>query len=134
MRVLRKLEYMFSNHCETHENHQDERFRSRYYKTTAKNALKTIKEIIEKSPDLELLSASDERGELGVSVSKGKKAFMVITVISVHPFETAIDFSVTTETKFLPFDFGFSRNIVLDMYEKLDRHFTYIGSGINADM
>ena len=132
--IFQKVKNLLANHCETQENHQDEQLRSRYYKTTAANALKTVKEIIEKSPHFKLLSVSEERGELSVAVSKGKKAFMVITVISVRPFETAIDFSVTTETKLLPFDFGFSRNVILDMYKKLDQHLTYIGSGINADM
>jgi hypothetical protein len=133
MSVLQKLKYVLSNHCETEENHQDEQLRSRYYKTTTANAFKTVKEIVEKSADFELLSVSEERCELSVAVRKGKKAFMVITIISVRPFETAIDFSVTTETKFFPFDFGFSRNVILDMYKKLDQKLTYIGSGLNGD-
>jgi hypothetical protein len=132
--IFQKMKNWLANHCETQENHQDEQLRSRYYKTTAANALKTVKEIVEKSPELELLSVSEERGELSVAISKGKKAFMVITIISVRPFETAVDFSVTTETKFLPFDFGFSRAVILEMYKKLDQHLNYIGSGINADM
>jgi len=133
MSALRKIRYMLSNHCETGENHPDEQLRSRYYKTTAKSALKAVKEIIEKIPYYELLSISEERGELGVAIRGRKRAFMVITVISVRPFETAIDFSVTTETRLLPFDFGFSRHIIGEMYRQLDQQLPYLGSGMNGD-
>ncbi|MBA2873773.1 cytosolic protein [Thermaerobacillus caldiproteolyticus] len=132
MSVWNKLKYVLTNHCETRENHEDEQLRSRYYKTTNASAIKTIKELIESSPDYELLSVSDERGELSATTRRGKKAFIVITVISVRPFETAIDFSVTTETKLLPFDFGWSRQVVVDLYRKLDQRLHYIGSGING--
>jgi hypothetical protein len=53
-------------------------------------------------------------------------------VISVRPLETAVDFSVTTETTLLPFDFGRSRNVIIDLYRKLDQRLPYIGSGLNA--
>lgn len=132
MSVWSKLKYALMNHCETRENHEDEQLRSRYYKTTNANAVKVVKELIESSPDYELLSVSEERGEFSVTTRRGKKAFIVITVISVRPFETAIDFSVTTDTNVLPFDFGWSRRVILDLYEKLDKRLPYIGSGING--
>jgi hypothetical protein len=56
----------------------------------------------------------------------------VITVISVRPFETAIDFSVTTDTKVLPFDFGFSRRVIIDLYSQIDKRLPYIGSGMHG--
>jgi hypothetical protein len=132
MSVWNKLKYALTNHCETRENHEDEQLRSRYYKTTNTNAIKVVKELIESSPDYELLSVSEERGEFSVATRRGKKAFIVITVISVRPFETAIDFSVTTDTKVLPFDFGWSRRVILDLYNKLNQRLPYIGSGING--
>jgi hypothetical protein len=128
--IVQKLKHLFSNHCETHERHPDEQLKSRYYKTTHATAVKTIKELIEKLPGFQLLSVSEERGEISFSVHRGKKAFVVVTVISVRPFETAIDFSVTTETKWLPIDFGFSRNLVIELYQKLDERLPYIGSGM----
>lgn len=45
---------------------------------------------------------------------------MVVTVVTVRPFETAIDFNVSTETP-LPFDFGFSRKVIVELYERLDK-------------
>lgn len=132
MSVWKKLKYALTNHCETSEHHEDAQLRSRYYKTTAANAIKAIKELIASSNGYELLSVSEERGEFSVATRGGKKAFIVITVISVRPFETAIDFSVTTDTKILPFDFGFSRRVIIDLYSQIDKRLPYIGSGMHG--
>lgn len=132
MSVWNKLKYAFTNHCETKEAHEDEQLRSRYYKVTNAHAIKAVKELLESSSEYELLSVSEERGEFSAATRRGKKAFIVITVISVRPFETAIDFSVTTNTNILPFDFGWSRRVILDLYEKLNQRLPYIGSGING--
>lgn len=132
MGIKQTLQTYFNNHCETSETHNDEQLRSHYYKLATKKAMKSVKEIIEKLDGFRVTSFSDEHGEISVSVAKGKKAFMVVTVISVRPFETAIDFSVTTNTKILPFDFGFSRKVVLYMYETLDKELTFIGTGLNG--
>ncbi|MCL6586541.1 MAG: cytosolic protein [Anoxybacillus sp.] len=129
MSVWNKWKYVFTNHCETNETHEDERLRSRYYKATNAQAMKAVKELLQSSSHYELLSVSEERGEFSATTRGGKKAFIVITVISVRPLETAIDFSVTTDTTF---DFGFSRRVILDLYEQLDKRLPYIGSGING--
>jgi hypothetical protein len=113
------LQSFFSNHCETSDHHNDPILKSHYYKATAKQAIQTIKDFIHKNNGFELTSISEERGEMSISVSKKRKAFMVITVISVRPFETAVDFSVTTETN-LPMDFGYSKRLVQFMYKELD--------------
>jgi hypothetical protein len=54
---------------------------------------------------------------------------MVITVVSLRPFETAVDFSVTTETVFIPIDFGYSKELVKKMYELLDQRLVLVKAG-----
>ncbi|QOR65770.1 cytosolic protein [Cytobacillus suaedae] len=114
------LQSFFSNHCETSDKHRDPVLKSHYYKVTNKQAIQSVKDFINKQNGFTLTSISEERGEMSVSVAKKRKAFMVITVISVRPFETAIDFSVTTETSVLPMDFGYSKRLVQFMYKELD--------------
>lgn len=128
-----KWKYVLTNHNETSESHPDEQLKSRYYKTTQAAALKAVKEMFEQMDGCDIVAISEERGELSVSLTKGKKAFIVVTIISVRPFETAIDFSVTTETKWLPIDFGFSRQLIIRLYDQLSKQLTYIGSGIYSD-
>jgi hypothetical protein len=121
MGLLQSIKQVFSNHCETSDQHQDLQLRTHYYKTTTAHAFTEVKKLIEGLDGFELLAATEEYGELSVNVKKGKKAFMVISIVSVRPFETAVDFSITTETKMLPMDFGYSKALAKKMYELLDQ-------------
>ena len=101
---------------------------SRYYKTTNKKALQSVKELIEQNPGMTVTSVSEERGEMSVNIDRPRKAFLIVTVISVRPFETAVDLTATTNTV-LPTDFGYSKKIILDLYKKLDQKETFVGAG-----
>lgn len=129
MGFLKSLQLIFTNHSETSDNHVQEQLRSHYYKTNVKKAMQAVKEIVDKMAGFEISSFSEERGEISINVKKGRKAFIVVTVIPVRPFETAIDFSATTETLFIPVDFGYSRKMIIQLYSQLDKKLTFIGAG-----
>jgi hypothetical protein len=128
MSFINKLKDFFSTHQETREKHHNPDLKSHYYKTTYKNALQSIKSIIEQTPGMTVTSISEERGEMSVNIDRPRKAFLIVTVISVRPYETAVDFTATTNT-FLPTDFGYSRKVILDLYKKLDQKETFVGTG-----
>ncbi|GAC92251.1 hypothetical protein KN10_2687 [Anoxybacillus flavithermus NBRC 109594] len=128
-----KWKHILTNHNETSERHPDEQLKSRYYKTTQSAALQVVKEMFEQMDGCHIVAVSAERGEISVSLTKGRKVFIVATIVSVRPFETAIDFSVTTETKWLPIDFGFSRQLIIRLYDQLEKRLPYIGSGIYGE-
>lgn len=128
MSFVNKLKDFFSTHQETRENHHNPDLKSHYYKTTNKKALQSIREMIEQTPGMTVTSVSEERGEMSVNIDKPRKGFLIVTVISVRPFETAVDFTATTNTV-LPTDFGYSRKLIMDLYKKLDQKETYVGTG-----
>lgn len=128
MGFANKLKDMFSTHQETSENHYNPELKSHYYKTTYKNALQAVKEIIQNTPGMEITSVSEERGEMSVSIDRPRKAFLIVTIISVRPYETAVDFTVTTET-ILPTDFGYSKKLILELYRQLDQKERFAGTG-----
>jgi hypothetical protein len=128
MSFFAKLKDFFSTHQETGEKHRNPDLKSHYYKTTNKNALQTVKSIIEETPGMTVTSISEERGEMSVNIDRPRKAFLIITVISVRPYETAIDFTSSTNTA-LPTDFGFSKKLILQLYKKLDGKLTFVGTG-----
>ncbi|MBO9130599.1 cytosolic protein [Bacillus sp. 165] len=134
MGLFQKAQNFFSAHAETNDNHHDEQLKSRYYKTNTKNALKVVQEILTGLNGYKITSVSEERGEISVLVSSGKQALMIITVITIRPFETAVDFSVSTDTTMLPTDFGFSKRVILDMYERLDKQLIFIGTSLSEKM
>ena len=132
MSMIRNVQDFFSTHQETSENHRDPQLRSHYYKSTPKKALATVQDIIKQIPGYTITSVSEDRGEISVNITKPQKAFMVITVISIRPFETAVDFSVTTD-RLLPASFGLSKKVIISLYKRLDNTNELIGTGINSD-
>ncbi|MDY0396954.1 cytosolic protein [Virgibacillus halophilus] len=110
----------FNNHAETSEHHYNASLQSRYFKTNKTNALAALEEMLHKSGEFSIHAISEEHGEISAHKRKGKKAFMVITVVMVRPYRTAIDFSVTTES-ILPFDFGYSSKLIQRLYNQLEQ-------------
>ncbi|NEW03488.1 cytosolic protein [Bacillus megaterium] len=121
MGVVQAVKSLFSNHVETSDYHSDSTLKTHYYKTTAGNAFKQVHEMLKHMQGIEILAAYEERGEISLNVVKGRKAFVVITIINVRPLETAIDFSATTESKVVPVDFGFSKELVRTLYKSFDQ-------------
>jgi 6-phosphogluconate dehydrogenase len=120
----------FTNRTETTENHHHEELRSRYYKTTKQKAIRILEDMLRSDQRIDLLSVSEELGEITAEVRKPRKAFMVISVIMVYPYRTAIDFTVTTQTKLLPIDGGYSKKEILRQYKKLDKQMEFVGVGL----
>ncbi|HEY4601099.1 MAG TPA: cytosolic protein [Cerasibacillus sp.] len=115
------LKKIFSKHSETHDQHKNKELKTRYYKTTSKEALNILKNICQQTLQATIHAISEERGELSISIiNEGKKAFVVASVVMVQPYQTAIDFTVTTETAF-PFDFGYSTKVIKSLYDALDQ-------------
>jgi hypothetical protein len=113
----------FSNHSETGEEHKDPQLVTHYYKAKHDELFKAVENMF--SSPSEVVATSKERGEITVNYKGKRRAFIVATIIMVRPFRTAVDFSVTTDSGG-PVDFGFSRNLIVQFYEKLDSQFTTI--------
>ncbi|WP_339316910.1 cytosolic protein [Oceanobacillus sp. FSL W7-1304] len=119
MSIGNTLKKYFSNHAETAEAHFDPALRTHYYKTTKEKALAILENYFSNHGTYEVNAISQEHGEISVNRTKGKKVFIVATVIMVRPFHTAIDFSVTTES-IMPFDLGYSTKVIAQLYEKVN--------------
>ncbi|GGK09286.1 hypothetical protein GCM10007063_34700 [Lentibacillus kapialis] len=109
----------FSNHAETNDVHTDQSLQTHYYKTTGEKALKMLEDLFQSNSKYHINAVSRDRGEISATIIKGRKAFIVATVIMVRPFRTAIDFSVTTESRF-PIDFGYSYRLIQQLYIYMD--------------
>lgn len=120
-----KINKYFTNHAETRENHEDASLQTHYYKTTKEKGINMLENYFAHSQVYEINATSKEHGEISVFVKKGKKVFIVATVIMVRPYHTAIDFSVTTESIF-PFDFGYSTKVIQQLYNKVNQELQLI--------
>lgn len=125
MSLRNTLSKYFNNHSESREEHWDPSLQTHYYKTTKDKGMQMLENLFRNSPSYEINSISKEHGEISVNVKKGKKAFIVATVIMVRPYQTAIDFSVTTESV-MPIDFGYSFKLIQKLYEQTDKELPII--------
>ncbi|HET7627828.1 MAG TPA: cytosolic protein [Bacillales bacterium] len=128
MSVKSKLSQLFSGHVETAEHHVEAELRTHYYKTTKDRMMKELNRIFNENERFEVVAQSAERGEITVNVHGKKLYYLVVSVIMVRPFRTAVDFTVTAKRGM---DFGFGRKIMASLYESLARSFEYIGTGEN---
>jgi hypothetical protein len=133
MNIVAKMKEFFTTQAETADTHKIEQLRTRYYKTNTQNALKVVEEILRGISGCKITSVSPERGEISAAITGKKTVLLVATVITIRPFETAVDFMVFTETA-MPTDFGFSKRSVIELYEKLDKQLVFIGTGLSEKM
>lgn len=126
-----KMTQMFTGHIETSETHPDEQFQTRYYKTTKDRLMKEVIGILKSLNGYEVVADSPERGEITVTIKGRKTYFLVITVIMVRPFRTAVDFSCTAKRGI---DLGFGRKVILQLYDKIGHSFEYIGNGLSEEV
>lgn len=117
----------FSNHTETSDRAFQPELRTKYFKATKDQLFRLMIDHFTKSADYELVGSSEERGEISVYYKKRKKTFMVISIIMVRPYRTAVDFSVTTESA-VPIDFGNTHRVIGEHYEWIGKTYPKIDS------
>ena len=110
----------FSGNIETSDHHNDALLRTHYYKATKEKILGELETLINKEPSLSMIEVSKERGEAAANVTKGKKGLLVITVIGVGPFKTAVDITFSVDRGFVG---GFGRRLVQKVYAQLEGYF-----------
>ncbi|WP_186578413.1 cytosolic protein [Aquibacillus kalidii] len=118
----------FNNHSETKDKHWDSKLQTHYFKTTKDKAFEVVEGYFRKSQSCQIIAVSKEHGEISVNYKGGgKKAFVIVTIIMVKPFRTAIDLSITTESS-IPFDLGYSHKLISKIYEDFKKELEYIGT------
>ncbi|MFB1050863.1 cytosolic protein [Paraliobacillus sp. JSM ZJ581] len=127
MGLRESFEKLFNNHSETREQHWDKQLQTHYFKTTKDKAFHTIETYFRNRSGCDIIATSKEHGEVSINLKGKRKAFIIITVIMVKPFQTAVDFSVTTEST-IPFDLGYSHNLIPKLYNELKKELPYIES------
>ncbi|WP_066050346.1 hypothetical protein [Robertmurraya korlensis] len=132
MSFVKNIIRQFNRQCETKENHVDEELKTRYYRVNLQSLFQSVKEIIENDQHAKLVSESIDHGEIAVEINRGKKMFAIITIITVKPYETAVDINVSTEQTVLMGAFPSLKAEIIRIYQELDKKHTYIGVGKHA--
>lgn len=111
----------FQKNCETSDDHFDKQLKSHYYKSSFDKVFTAVQELFEKNPNMKVNSTSKERGEIAVSMKNSPHAFIVATVIQVRPFQTAVDFMVSSEKFSIIGLYPTLKKAILQLYSELDK-------------
>lgn len=126
MSVIQKISETFSAYAQTSDRHNDKELETHYYKANVKQAMDAVVDIVSSQSGYKVTNVQEERGEIGITIEKPKRALLIVTVTMVRPYHTAVDFSVSTESKL---SFGFGKKVIVGMYEKLDKTLSFTGKG-----
>lgn|SRR5690625_4521191 len=115
----------FSKYQETKDDHYDPLLKTRYYKITYDRGFDFLLHMVENSPEFEKKAVSKDYGEISFYLKKGRKTFIIATVMMHKPYETSIDFTASSEG-ISPIDFGQTRKVINRLYERLNKELPLI--------
>lgn len=121
------IKEFFSNRTETMDNHRNKELQTKYYKVNQAKAMQALRTILEQYPKIKILDYSEEHGEITAEFIKPRKAFVVVSVITVSPYRTAVDLTITTSTILFPMDWGYSRKAAIHLYNKFEKELGQVG-------
>ncbi|RLQ97978.1 hypothetical protein [Falsibacillus albus] len=116
MSFFRTLFQRFQHQCETSEKHSDPSLATHYYRTSFDKAFEAVGEIFSDSM-YKPISHSKEHGEWAF---QKKGIFIIASIVTVRPFETAIDFKITSDDTKISGPYPKLRKEIISYYNWLD--------------
>jgi hypothetical protein len=132
MAFLKGLFTRFQKQCETTEGHPDEQLKTHYYKATYNQMFQNVEKLFMNDPNYRVTSVSKDHGEIALESVKGIQTFIIVTMISIKPLETAVDFNISTERFLLTGSYIPLKRQIVSLYEKIGKIQSFIGTGKNA--
>ncbi|KMY51205.1 hypothetical protein [Peribacillus loiseleuriae] len=118
---LKTFTNRYSQQCESNEHHHDTELKTRYYKSNFEQTIRGVEEVFGNKQHYEIKSVSKEHGEIFVHSKQSPALDIIITIITVRPLETAVDFTVSTE-KWSPMGINKAlKKQILAAYDALDQ-------------
>ena len=98
MAIFGNLFIRFNKHLETSDQQKDGSLKTHYYKATFNKLFSSVEELLRQDADCRITTVSKERGEIAVEMNKPIPCFVIVTIVSVTAMETAVDFTISSET------------------------------------
>jgi hypothetical protein len=132
MGIFSSIFSRYQKQIETAEGQTDEQLRTHYYKANFHKLFQSVEEMFRNDPNCRIISVSKEHGEIAVEVKSPLQSFLIATVISVKPLETAVDFNISSEKMSLTGLRPALRKQIAGYYNRLSKLHTYTGAGKNV--
>jgi adenylate cyclase len=131
MSILRSVFQRFLKQIETNDQNTDDMMKTHYYKASFNQMFESVEKLFREDVDCRITTVSKEHGEIAVEVNKPIPCFLVATVVSVKPLETAVDFNISSERFIVSGTYPVLRKRLIAYYDKLKQIHTFIRAGKN---
>ena len=111
----------FKKQIETSDRNKDNSLKTHYYKGTFNQVFQSVEKLFHDDADCRVTTVSKEHGEIAVEIDKPIPCFLIVTVVSVKPLETAVDFSISSERFSLLGMYPQLKKRVESYYEKINK-------------
>ncbi|MEH7010603.1 hypothetical protein V7087_07250 [Neobacillus niacini] len=129
MSILRNIFIRFSKQVETSDHQKDSSLNTHYYKATFNQLFQSIEDLFRQDADCRIATVSKDHGEIAVEINKPISCFLIVTVVTVRPMETAVDFNISSE-KFSPIGlYPILRKRLISYYERINKLHTLVRVG-----
>jgi len=111
----------FKKQLETSDRNTDVTLKTHYYKGTFNQIFQSVEKLFHDDADCRVTTVSKDHGEIAVEISKPIPCFLVVTIVSVKPLETAVDFNISSESFSILGMYPQLKKRVESYYEKINK-------------
>jgi hypothetical protein len=127
MAMLGNLFIRFKKQIETSDKIADDSLKTHYYKAKFNQMFDSVEKLFHEDADCRVTTVSKDHGEIAVEISKPIPCFLIVTIISVKPMETAVDFNISSEKFSLIGTYPALKNRINSYYERINQIHTFVG-------
>jgi hypothetical protein len=121
MAIMVNIFTRFKKQLETSDRNTDASLKTHYYKGTFNQIFQSVEKLFHDDADCRVTTVSKDHGEIAVEISKPIPCFLVVTIVSVKPLETAVDFNISSESFSILGMYPQLKKRVESYYEKINK-------------
>ncbi|TWE02630.1 hypothetical protein FB550_104180 [Neobacillus bataviensis] len=111
----------FKKQIETSDRNTEDSLKTHYYKATFNQLFQSVEKLFHDDADCRVTTVSKDHGEIAVEINKPTPCFLVVTIVSVKPLETAVDFNISSESFSILGMYPQLKKRIESYYEKINK-------------
>ncbi len=111
----------FKKQIETSDRNTEDSLKTHYYKATFNQLFQSVEKLFHDDADCRVTTVSKDHGEIAVEINKPIPCFLVVTIVSVKPLETAVDFNISSESFSILGMYPQLKKRIESYYEKINK-------------
>lgn len=121
MAIMVNIFTRFKKQLETSDRNTDDSLKTHYYKGTFNQVFQSVEKLFHDDADCRVTTVSKDHGEIAVEINKPVPCFLVVTIVSVKPLETAVDFNISSESFSILGMYPQLKKRIVSYYEKINK-------------